>query len=59
MTRGDFWCRILGWLQVGGGAKYALTHRLTLELAYGRFVAGRNSAGPADAYNFGIRYIHW
>ena len=47
------------WLQVGGGAKYALTHRLTLELAYGRFVAGRNSAGPADAYNFGIRYIHW
>lgn len=47
------------WWQVGAGGKYALGDRLTLELAYGRFVAGRNSAGPATALNLGLRYIHW
>ena len=47
------------WWQVGGGGKYALGDRLTLELAYGRFLVGRNSAGPATALNLGLRYIHW
>lgn len=47
------------WWQLGAGGKYALGDRLTLELAYGRFLAGRNSAGPATALNLGLRYIHW
>jgi hypothetical protein len=61
----QFWPQVLGtgqyawWWQLGGGAKYAMFDRLTLELGYGRFLAGRNSAGPATALNFGIRYIHW
>lgn len=47
------------WWQVGAGGKYAFGDRLTLELAYGRFLAGHNSAGPATSLNLGFRYIHW
>ena len=24
MTRGDFWCRVLGWLQIGGAVATGL-----------------------------------
>lgn len=33
MTRADFWCRVLGWLQIAGGATLAFTLLFLWELA--------------------------
>lgn len=33
MTRADFWCRVVGWLQIAGGAALAFTLLFLWELA--------------------------
>jgi hypothetical protein len=47
------------WYQVGLGGKYRISKSLDLELMYGRFVAGRSAAGPAQAFNLGLRFVKW
>jgi len=43
-------------MQIGIGTKFIIGSRLELELAYNKFVAGKNS-GEGQTFNVGIRYI--
>jgi hypothetical protein len=47
------------WYQAGIGGKVQLGRSLDLELSYGRFLVGRNAAGPAQAFNLGLRFVKW
>lgn len=47
------------WYQAGFGAKYRLTEGFELECSYGRFLAGIDAAGQANAFNFGLRLVKW
>ncbi|MEM7038623.1 MAG: hypothetical protein AAF570_16680 [Bacteroidota bacterium] len=47
------------WFQAGVGGKYQFTKSLDLEVSYGRFLFGRNAAGPAQAFNLGLRFVKW
>lgn len=45
------------WYQAGIGGKYQLTSSVDLEVSAGKFLAGRDTAGPASTFNLGIRYV--
>jgi hypothetical protein len=47
------------WYQAGLGGKIQLGRNVDIELMYGRFLAGRNAAGPAQAFNLGVRVVKW
>lgn len=47
------------WYQVGIGGKYQFTKSIDLELSAGKFLFGRNSAGPANTFNLGLRFVKW
>ncbi|MEM0996646.1 MAG: hypothetical protein AAGN35_06190 [Bacteroidota bacterium] len=47
------------WYQAGLGAKYQVGESFDLEIMYGRFLFGRNAAGPATAINLGVRFVKW
>jgi hypothetical protein len=47
------------WYQAGVGAKYRFSEGFELELMYGRFLAGVNAAGQANALNLGARLVKW
>ncbi len=47
------------WYQAGLGGKYQINQSLDLELSVGKFLAGRGAAGPATAYNLGLRFVKW
>ncbi len=47
------------WYQAGLGAKVRFTEGLELECSYGRFLAGIDAAGPANAFNLGLRFVKW
>ena len=65
MAMAQFWPQLGGtafsawWFQTGLGGKFALSESLMLEGMYSRFLAGRSSAGPAQTFNLGIRYVIW
>ncbi len=47
------------WFQAGVGGKMRISQRLDLDFMYGRFLAGINVAGQANAFNLGIRCVKW
>ena len=47
------------WYQAALGGKYRLGEGLELEAMYGRFLAGVNAAGQANAFNLGLRFVKW
>lgn len=65
MALAQFWPGLGGrpfsfwWAQTGLGSKIALSDSFLIELMYGRFIAGKLSAGKANTFNLGLRYVIW
>jgi hypothetical protein len=47
------------WYQAGIGGKLRFTEQLEVEMMYGRFLAGIATAGQANAFNLGVRFVKW
>lgn len=47
------------WWMAGVGGKYQFSPSVDIELSYGRFLMGRGSAGPAQTFNLGLRFVKW
>ncbi|HHG83140.1 MAG TPA: hypothetical protein ENJ82_00195 [Bacteroidetes bacterium] len=47
------------WFQSGIGGKYQFSKSVDIEVSYGKFLFGKATAGPANSFNLGLRFVKW
>lgn len=47
------------WFQSGIGGKYQFTKSIDIEVSAGKFLFGKGTAGPANTFNLGLRFVKW